>query len=139
MNLRHSAIATLGLLAVVTAAGCTSGAAPEATDSFGKAEPSAWSAPCNLGIERDGSGAARRGAAWTAGYDEPTLAEQTDPGLYGEVIANDTCTDAQILRWQEARRQSGQSDAICRVIWSVEPNGSIRDLGCAVPEVVVWR
>lgn len=134
MNLRHSVIVTLGLLAVLTAAGCTSGASPEATDSFGKAEPSAWSAPCNLGIERDGSS-----AEWTAVYDQPTLAEQTDPGLYGEVIANDTCTDVQILRWQEARRQSGQSDAICRVIWSVEPNGSIRDLGCAVPEVVVWR
>ncbi len=134
MNLRHSAIVTLGLLAVLATAGCTSGAAPEATDSFGKVEPSAWSAPCNLGIERDGSG-----AEWTAVYDQPTLAEQTDSGLYGEVIANDTCTDAQILRWQEARRQSGQSDAICRVIWSVEPNGSIRDLGCAVPDVVVWR
>lgn len=134
MNLRHSAIAILGLLAVVTAAGCTSDAAPEATDGRGKAELSAWSAPCNLGVERDGSGPGR-----VAVYNPPTLAEQTDLDLYGGTLANDRCTDAQILQWQDVRRQSGQRDAICRVIWSHDSDGSIRDLGCAVPVVVAER
>lgn len=134
MNLQHSAIAILGLVAVITAAGCTSGSGPGMADSSVKPELSAWSAPCNLGVEREGSG-----PGWTAVYDLPTLAEQTDLDLYGGTLANDACTDAQILRWQDIRRQSGQSDAICRVIWSHDSDGLIRDLGCAVPVVVVER
>lgn len=134
MNIQHSAIAILGLLAIVTASGCTSDRAPETVDSSANAELSAWSAPCNIRVERE-----RSGPGWTAVYDLPTLAKQTDLDLYGGTVANDACTDAQILRWQDVRRQSGQNDAICRVIWSPDPDGVIRDLGCAVPVVVVER
>ncbi|MCS3442448.1 hypothetical protein M2389_001224 [Microbacterium phyllosphaerae] len=134
MNIRHTTIALLGLVVVVTTAGCTSGTAPDVANSSVKTELSAWSAPCNLGVEREESG-----PGWTAIYDLPTLAEQTDLDLYGGTIANDACTDAQILRWQDVQRQSGQSDAICRVIWSHDSDGLIRDLGCAVPVVVAER
>lgn len=134
MKIHHSAIAILGLLAVVAATGCTSDTAPGTADNSRRTELSAWSAPCNLGVEREGSG-----PGWRAVYDLPTLGAQTDLDLYGGTLANDACTDAQILRWQDVRRQSGQSDAICRVIWSRDSDGSIRDLGCAVPVVLVER
>lgn len=134
MNIQHTTIALLGLVSVMTATGCTSGKDPGTADSSVKTDLSAWSAPCNLGVEREGSG-----SGWTAIYDLPTLAEQTDLDLYGGTIANDACTDAQILRWQDVRRQYGQSDAICRVIWSRDSDGLIRDLGCAVPVVVAER
>lgn len=134
MNIQHSAIAILGLVAVVAATGCTSGTAPGTADNSRKTQLSAWSAPCNLEIERE-----ENGPGWTAVYDLPTLGAQTDLDLYGGTLANDACTDAQILRWQDVRRQSGQSDAICRVIWSHDSDGLIRDLGCAVPVVVVER
>lgn len=134
MKLQHSSIAILGLVAVVTATGCTSGTARGTADNSRTTELSAWSAPCNLGVEREESG-----PGWTAVYDLPTLGAQTDLDLYGGTLANDACTDAQILRWQDVRRQSGQSDAVCRVIWTTDSDGSIRDLGCAVPVMVVER
>ncbi len=134
MNIQHMAIASLGLLAIMGTAGCASVADPETTVSSGEAELSAWSAPCNLEVERDGSG-----PGWVALYSQPTLAEQTDLELYGGTVANDACADAQIIQWQQVRRQSGHSDAICRVIWTTDSDGSIRDLGCAVPAMVVER
>lgn len=134
MNIQHSSIAILGLVAVVTATGCTAATTPGATDNSRRTELTAWSAPCNLWVEREESG-----PGWTAVYDLPTLGAQTDLDLYGGTLANDACTDAQILRWQDVRRQSGQSDAICRVIWSTDSDGSVRDLGCAVPVMVVER
>lgn len=134
MNIRHLVSAALVLLAAVPVTACYSDAVPESAVSPDPIASSPWSAPCNLGMERD-----HDGIAWVVTYEQPTLAEQTDVELYGGTVANDACTDAQILRWQELRRQSGQSDAICRVIWSRDPKGIIRDLGCAVPDVVVWR
>lgn len=134
MKPQHMAVAALGLLTIMGMAGCASVTEPEVAVSSGDAGLSAWSAPCNLGIERDGGG-----PGWVALYSQPTLGEQTDVDLYGGAVANDACTDAQILQWQQVRRQSGQSDAICRVVWTTDSEGSVRDLGCAVPVVVVER
>jgi hypothetical protein len=87
MNIQHSAIAILGLVAVVAATGCTSGTAPGAADNSPNAELSAWSAPCNLGVERE-----EGGPGWTAVYDLPTLGAQTDLDLYGGTLTTHALT-----------------------------------------------
>ena len=92
----------------------------------------AWSAPCNLELALDDSG-----ESWVARYSQPTLSMQTPHEKYGDLIANDACSDAIILRWQEARQESGQPDAICRVVWETDSDGFVRDVGCAVPVVMV--
>ena len=53
------------------------------------------------------------------------------------MIANDTCSDADILKWQELRREVGEADQICRIVWYDDYFTAVTyDIGCAIPVVV---
>lgn len=124
--------AGIALACVLVTTGC---GADNSASSAGAGAPvalSAWSAPCNLDV-----GWSQPGNEWVAGYSAPTLSSQTDSEKYGGLIANDACSDAIVLRWQEARQTSGQPYDICRVVWETDSDGLVRDVGCAVPVVMV--
>ena len=88
--------------------------------------------PCNLGEKWDSVA-----MLVVARYDAPAV----DDGLlddYGPTIANDSCSDAAIIKWQELRRENGESDEICRITWYADPfMGLTYPIGCAVPVLVV--
>lgn len=69
-----------------------------------------------------------------ARYDEPTGDEWEED--YGSYVANPECTDPQILKWQELRREAGESDEICRVTIAFTADQAYV-LGCVVPVLVV--
>lgn len=75
--------------------------------------------------------------AQVARYDAPAV----DDSLlddYGPTIANNSCSDAAIINWQELRRETGESDEICRITWYDDPFTSLTyPIGCAVPVMVV--
>lgn len=126
------AAVTIGLVSALAVTSCAAGRRAEPDVAMASEALNSWSAPCNLGldwIQADGS--------WVASYSAPTLGAQTDPEGYGALVANDGCDDATILRWQGIRHESGQSDAVCRVVWERDPLGLVRDVGCAVPVLVV--
>ena len=96
-----------------------------------QAQPTFRTAPCNLGEFWDGDALTRR-----AEYAEPTVSD-LDIERYGPMIANDACSDAEILNWQELRRALGESDEICRIAWYDDPAiSAVYSLGCTVPLVV---
>lgn len=121
-------------LALLTTSCAVSHEAAEPAGVSVPASLNAWSAPCNLDLDWN-----QVDQSWVASYSAPTLGMQTDPGEYGDLIANDACDDATILSWQEARRASGQPDAICRVVWERDPAFQIHDVGCAVPVLAVTQ
>lgn len=103
---------------------------PSATPSA-QAELTFRTEPCNLGEFWDRDALTRR-----AEYTDPTVSN-LDLERYGPMIANDTCSDADILNWQELRRNLGESDGICRIAWYDDPFVSATySLGCVVPLVV---
>lgn len=103
---------------------------PSATPPV-QAQPTFRTASCNLGEFWDRDALARR-----AKYTDPRVGD-LDLERYGPMIANDACSDADILNWQELRRELGERDEICRIAWYDDPVSSVTySLGCTVPLVV---
>lgn len=133
MKNRNRAAVAGFLLAATTLAGC--GAAPGVAES-----PSVETRPvrafeaaaCNLGEQFDQDAMVKR-----ARYDPPAAGEY-ELEHYGLMIANNSCSDAQIIRWQELRRELGESDTICRVVYYDDYFSAVTyPIGCAVPVMVV--
>lgn len=55
---------------------------------------------------------------------------------YGRV-ANLSCTDADILAWQDQRANDGLDAAVCRPVLQDDVMGTVRPIGCAAPTMVV--
>jgi hypothetical protein len=130
MNPKSSLLVLL-LAASVTLTGCVSSEKSSSTEADVPTPAAFRAAECNLGAYWDSSAQAVR-----AKYGEPTV----DDGIaskYGPVLANDTCSDASILNWQALRRDLGEDDSICRVVWFDDiATATVYDIGCAVPVVV---
>lgn len=121
-------------IAMLAAAGCSanpSEGTPTSSTDTAVTRPPDLLAPCNLGEEFD-----RAAMAATARYDIPAV----DEGLvdkYGPMIANGSCSDAQIIKWQELRREFGEADEICRITWYDDYFSAVTyPIGCAVPVMV---
>lgn len=123
-----TALASAALL-VAGLTGCAP-AQPHVAETL--ATPASEPMSCNLGEEYDATTGSVR-----ARYDDPV-----DPDYYrehyGEWVANETCTDSQVIAWQQLRRDTGESDEICRVVYECDAIGGIvYPIGCAVPVMVV--
>ena len=93
---------------------------------------SASAVPCNLGEEFD-----HDAMATVARYDAPVGADYYLEH-YGAWVANESCTDSQVLAWQQLRRENGESDEICRVVYEYDNlEALVYPIGCAVPVMVV--
>lgn len=118
----------LAALVIMSSAGCAADASKPPVK-----EPIAAfrEAPCNLGEYWDDDDRVKR-----ADYSPPSVdgSVTTD---YGSTIANDRCSDAEILKWQDLRRAANEDDSICRIVWYVDVLAAVSyDIGCAVPLVV---
>lgn len=127
--------ATIGVIAALTLSGCapsTWSPSPTPSRQTTGTRPAGVLAPCNLGEKWD-----RAAMLKVARYDAPAV----DDSLlddYGSTIANNSCSDAAIIKWQELRRETGASDEICRITWYDDPfMGLTYPIGCAVPVMVV--
>lgn len=124
-------LSAAGLLALTGCAVQTE-TAPVASDQPTVTRPPDLLAPCNLGEKFD-----RVAMVRVARYDAPAV----DPSLveeYGLPVANGSCSDAAIIKWQELRREVGESDEICRVTWYDDYLSAVTyPIGCAVPVLVV--
>ena len=90
-------------------------------------------AKCNLGEVWDSEALVKR-----ASYVEPAFPFDGLKEQYGSTLANDSCADADILKWQELRRALGEDDTICRIVWYDDYLTAVTyDIGCAVPMVVI--
>ncbi|MGP6204778.1 hypothetical protein [Microbacterium sp. F2] len=126
--------AVAGILLVAAAlAGCAAAPAPAETSSSETRPVRAFEvAPCNLGEQFDHDAMVKR-----ARYDTPA-AGKYELEHYGPMIANNSCSDAQIIKWQELRRELGESDTICRVVYYDDYfSATTYPIGCAVPVMVV--
>lgn len=128
IRIHLTALASAALL-VSALTGCAP-AQPDVAETLGT--PASKPMSCNLGEEYDAATGSVR-----ARYDDPV-----DPDYYrehyGEWVANETCTDSQVLAWQQLRRDAGESDEICRVAYEYDAIGGIvYPIGCAVPVMVV--
>lgn len=122
---------------VVLAAALSGCAAPATSESLASTAPTAYPQPafrtasCNLGEYWDSAANVKR-----AKFTAPTV-DNGELELYGPMIANDSCSDAEILKWQELRRELGESGEICRIVWYDDYFTAVTyDIGCAVPMVV---
>ena len=129
MKIQHRlSISALAVSVLVSVAGC--GAPPEEAPAV-REQPAFRTAACNLGAYWDA-----RAQATRASYTAPTI-DRSVTADYGPTIANDRCSDAEVLRWQEPRRDAHDDDTICRIVWFDDHLASITyDIGCAVPVVV---
>lgn len=129
MNGRTNNVAVAGVALITTVlVGCSS--APGDAVST-RTEPSFRTAYCNLGSTWDLEAQESR-----ASYSAPTL-DASVTADYGPTIANERCSDSDILRWQELRRAAHEDDAICRIVWYDDYIAAITyDTGCAVPVVI---
>lgn len=122
------------IVAIASAlAGCAAAPVPASTSSAETRPVRAFeAAPCNLGEQFDRDAMVKR-----ARYDQPAASEY-DLEHYGPMIANNSCSDAQIIKWQELRRELGESDVICRVVYYDDYFSAVTyPIGCAVPVMVV--
>lgn len=102
------------------------------SDPPSESQPGYLLAPCNLGEKWDQTRMLK-----VARYDAPDV-DDSLLEIYGPVVANGSCTDADIIRWQELRRDSGESDLICRITYYDDDlSGLTYPIGCAVPVLVV--
>ena len=130
-----ASVLILGVCAAVALSSCA--AQPEAirhapTDHASETRPAYLLAPCNLGEKWDQTRMLR-----VARYDAPDV-DDSLLEIYGPVVANGSCTDADIIRWQELRRDTGESDLICRITYYDDAiSGLTYPIGCAVPVPVV--
>ncbi|OJU43103.1 MAG: hypothetical protein BGN98_04880 [Microbacterium sp. 69-7] len=120
------------VVGVIALAGCSDvdpGASRESADPSSSAID--HSIPFNLGEKYDAATASVR-----ARYDLPVDADYYIE-RYGAWVANESCTDAQVLAWQELRRATGETDEICRVVYEYSLAGTVYPIGCAAPVMVV--
>lgn len=118
----------------LTVTSCAAGEPAEPETSSLESSSSALNntVPCNLGESYDAATASVR-----ARYDLPVNATYYFE-RYGEWVANESCTDAQVLAWQGLRRETGESDEICRVVYDYNVfAGTVSPIGCVVPVMVV--
>ncbi|MDF2664685.1 MAG: hypothetical protein K0R81_535 [Microbacterium sp.] len=95
-------------------------------------QPAYLLAHCNLGEKWDQTRMLK-----VARYDAPDV-DDSLLEIYGPVVANGSCTDADIIRWRELRRSTGESDLICRITYYEDDvSGLTYPIGCAVPVLVV--
>ncbi|WP_454170559.1 hypothetical protein [Microbacterium paulum] len=120
---------TAGVLLRLT--GCASAAEPRTGSSASLQDAPAFrAAPCNLGARSDGALAR---ATYTAPAIDPCLFAE-----YGPTVASDSCSDADIIRWQEHRRERGDIDRIRRIVYyNDDLMATVYPIGCAVPVVVI--
>lgn len=85
--------------------------------------------PCNLLRVWD-----RSEQSFRAVYEDSTMSSYTP--AYG-LIANLSCTDAEILAWQEQRAVDGLDLAVCRPVVQFDGMDTARPIGCARPIMVV--
>jgi hypothetical protein len=132
MNRKNRAPLTILVLATsVSFTGCATHEEPAATKADVPTPAAFRTAACNLGAYWDSSTQAVR-----AKYSDPTI-DDSIASKYGSVLANNTCSDADILSWQALRRALDEDDTICRVVWFDDlAMASVYDIGCAVPVVV---
>ncbi|MGY1552890.1 hypothetical protein ACW5CM_14015 [Microbacterium sp. A588] len=125
-------IATISILAgaVLLIGGASGGYAIAAHTSPIVYEASTTPVPCNLRLVWD-----RVEQDYLAVYEESAMVSYT--GDYGR-IANLSCTDADILEWQQHRRVNDLDAEVCRpVLDSSNVAGNVFPIGCAVPTMVV--
>lgn len=102
------------------------------SDPPSESRPAYLLAPCNLGEKWDQTRMLK-----VARYDAPAV-DGSLLEIYGPVVANDSCTDADIAGWQRLRRDAGDSDLICRITYyDDDVSGLTYPIGCAVPVLVV--
>lgn len=85
--------------------------------------------PCNLRLVWD-----RVAQDYLAVYEDSAMLSYTPK--YGR-IANLSCTDDEILAWQDYRRTEGLDADICRPVLRADVMGLVYPIGCAVPTMVV--
>lgn len=128
---RTAVLVTVVLVSAL--AGCAAHA-PSAPQASQDAESSSTlldnPMPCNLGSQFDVVTESRR-----ARYDAPQDADYYVP-LFGAWIANESCTDSQVLAWKALRSEAGESDDICRVVYEYGA-GMVWPIGCAAVEWAV--
>lgn len=128
-------IAAIAILtgAVLLIGGATGGyaiAAHTSSSSSPTADAAAAQpAPCNLRLVWD-----RVGQDYLAVYEDSAMVSYT--GVYGR-IANLSCTDADIVEWQQQRRVNDLDAAVCRPVLAADVIGTVSPIGCAVPTMVV--
>jgi hypothetical protein len=127
-------IAAIAILtgAVLLIGGATAGyaiAAHTSSTSPTADEASAQPVPCNLRLVWD-----RVEQDYLAVYEDSAMVSYT--GVYGR-IANLSCTDADILEWQQHRRVNDLDAAVCRPVLAADVIGTVSPIGCAVPTMVV--
>lgn len=123
-----AAVGTVGLTGAGLAVGYNIGAASHSAD----VETSAQPLPCNLRLAWD-----RVTQDFQAVYEDSTFVSETP--AWGRT-ANLSCTDAQILDWQELRREAGLDDQVCRPMLINDAGlGVAYADGCIVPVVVADR
>lgn len=125
----------LSLAASLALSGCsTSVEAPQSAlgAEASSTRPADLLAPCNLGEEWDNVALLKVARYDAPAVDDSLLAE------YGPTVANGSCADAEIIKWQELRRETGESDQICRITWYDDYFSAVTyPIGCAVPVLVV--
>lgn len=137
MNRLHGFASALvaGACAALALSSCATqpDATPSASsDLASESRPAYLLAPCNLGEQWDQARMVK-----VARYDAPDV-DDSLLEIYGPVVANGSCTDADIIRWQELRRDTGDSDLICRITYYDDDiSGLTYPIGCAVPVLVV--
>ena len=124
-------IAAIAILtgAVLLIGGATGGYAIAAHTSRTANEASAQPVPCNLRLVWD-----RVEQDYLAVYEDSSMVSYT--GVYGR-IANLSCTDADILEWQQHRHVNDLDAAVCRPVLAADVIGTVSPIGCAVPTMVV--
>lgn len=130
MNLKTPLSLTTAIFAAIVLTGC---ADPIAESRPSQTGTSAAPVPleCNLGIWID-----RETNTVRARYDAPPT-DSYEVRNYGPLVAKVGCSDAEILSWQELRREFGESDEICRPVLKVTADGTVYPIGCAAPQLVV--
>lgn len=131
----HAIAAAVFIGGLLTLTGYSTSIETSQSTSTAEAEgtrPRDLSAPCNLGEKWDSAAMLK-----VARYDEPAV-DATLLAEYGPSIANGSCSDASIIKWQELRRETGESDEICRITWYDDYFSAVTyPIGCAVPVMVV--
>lgn len=116
--------------AVLLIGGAAGGYAIAAQTSLIANEPSARPVPCNLRLVWD-----RVEQDYLSVYDDSALNSYT--ASYGQ-IANLSCSDADILRWQQQRRAHDLDAEVCRPVLEADHvSGRVNPIGCALPTMVV--
>lgn len=122
--------ATVGAVALFGGGALIGASVVASGDRTSTAEMAANPVPCNLRMVWD-----RVSQSYTAVYEDSAFASSS--AEYGRT-ANLSCSDVEIIEWQEQRGADGLDEKVCRpVLSSGEEDGVVRAIGCAVPVLVV--